>query len=54
MTDYDFQFLFLPSFIQKNKLTGHLSVEAIKKELSESKESYDCFDLVLSNERIDE
>lgn len=54
MTDYDFQFLFLPSFIQKNKLTGHLSVEAIKKELSESKESYDCFGLVLSNECKDE
>ena len=50
ITKYDFQFLFLPSFIQKNKLTGHLSIEAIKKELSESNESYDCSDLVLSNE----
>lgn len=50
MTNYDFQFLFLPSFIQKNNLTGHLSVEAIQKGLSESNDSYDCSDLVLSNE----
>ena len=50
MTDYDFQFSFLPSLIQKNNLTGCVSVEAIKKGLSESNDSYDCSGLAVSNE----
>lgn len=49
MSDYEFQYFFLPRLILNNDFVGKLTISNIKEQLSNSNQIYDCSDLGIKN-----
>lgn len=45
MSDYEFQYFFLPRLILNNDFVGKLTISNIKEQLDNNNQIYDCSDL---------